>query len=228
MEDRHVLVQLDNGLLGAIFDGHRGSSVADLAADTFADLYHHARSSFPEEQSRLVAALAAIPTRDITGGACAVAFHLRGSELAVANVGDCELAWAGDDGTNLLLTVKHGLANEQERHRVQRAGAIVAPPYFFNPATGQGLMPTRSLGDHDLEGVGLIHMAASVSMILSPPGWIVGACDGLWDVMRAGELPGLLFGAAGADDAVQRLSHEALDVRRTGDNLTIIVVRVGL
>lgn len=87
-------------------------------------------------------------------------------------------------------------------------------------------MVTRSLADFEFERIGIVPEPV-VSTHPLPPGFLVAACDGLWDVVAAEELPGLLRDADSAKEAANRLAHDALRVRHTGDNVTIIVIRTG-
>jgi serine/threonine protein phosphatase PrpC len=87
-------------------------------------------------------------------------------------------------------------------------------------------MPTRTLGDHELTKIGVLSEPA-ISTHALEPGFLIAACDGLWDVMEAEELPEILAGLSTAPEAAERLRREALDVRRTSDNLTVVAVRIG-
>ena len=91
---------------------------------------------------------------------------------------------------------------------------------------GRGIMPTRALGDHEFTKVGVLPEPA-ISTHRLEPGFIIAACDGLWDVIEPEELPGVLAGFSTAREAAERLRREALEIRKTSDNLTVIVVQVG-
>ncbi len=215
MEDRHWLSAGPVEVAGAIFDGHSGAAVAGLAAARIGPLIERGLSP--------AAALRAIhlESQGLEDGACAVAFRLRGARLEVANVGDAELAVV-EEGTVRVLTEAHRLDLPGERARVLAAGAVIDGPYAIDPTTGDGLMPTRSLGDHAFSRIGIIgdpHEA----MVEFGSGWLVAACDGLWDVLAPDELPAFLAGSA--REAAERLAEEALETRGSSDNLTIIAVR---
>ena len=87
-------------------------------------------------------------------------------------------------------------------------------------------MPTRALGDHEFTKIGVLSEPA-VSTHRLEPGFVIAACDGLWDVMEPEELSGVLAGLSTARAAVERLRREALEVRKTSDNLTVLAVGVG-
>ena len=217
MEDRHVLRVTEDEVVGAVFDGHSGSAVAELAAVRFEALL---------QRGTVGGALRAIDreARLLPGGACAVAFRLRGERLEVANLGDAELAVV-DGAVNVrVLTELHRLDNPAERARVLAAGALIEGPYVVDPVTRNGLMPTRTLGDADFERVGVLGEPFE-RMATFRQGWLVAACDGLWDVLAPDELPALLADARSAREAVDALAREALHGRGSTDNVTVVVVR---
>jgi serine/threonine protein phosphatase PrpC len=214
MEDRHVLAHLPGTVVGAIFDGHAGSAVAELGAELMGTML--AMPPAPGLTLRAVHAAAG----EVKGGACAVAFRLSGDHLEVANVGDAALAWVTDGGA-VLLTESHRLDNPGERDRVVATGAAIAGRYLLNPRTGDGLMPTRTLGDYEFAEVGVLAEPYEWAGTFTS-GWLVAASDGLWDVMRPEELPAYLAGSA--HEAAEALAEEVLAKRQSGDNLTIIIV----
>ena len=226
MEDEHVLgVQSVRPLrvLGAVFDGHGGSAVARLARERFPALFLASLPSGPESAFRRAFVTIQEESRGLPGGAVAAAFHIDGPQLTVANVGDAHVV-AVSGGRATRLTEDHRLTNDAELQRVVAAGAKIWGPYVCLP-DGAGIMPTRTLGDHEFERVGVLSEPAISTHPLAA-GFLVAACDGLWDVMETGEVPGILQGASTAKEAAERLAHEALHGRRTTDNLTVIVVRV--
>jgi len=227
MEDAHVL-EVESvaplRVLGAVFDGHGGAAVAKLAARRFQALFRESLGGGPEAALR--AALASIhrEAQGMPGGAAAATFYVDGPRVAVANAGDAHVVAVSGDAA-VRLTEEHRITNEAELQRVVAAGATIWGPYVCLPS-GDGLMVTRSLADFEFERIGIVPEPV-VSTHPLPPGFLVAACDGLWDVVAAEELPGLLRDADSAKEAANRLAHDALRVRHTGDNVTIIVIRTG-
>ena len=214
MEDSHVLQVAGAVAYGGVFDGHFGAEVAALAGALYPQLARLGpRGAIRELHAR---------SRHLRGGACAVAFEIDGDTLRVANVGDAELALAGGGGEDVrVVTESHRLANPDERARLHRAGAVLRPPYVIDPDTGDGLMPTRSVGDHDFAKAGVICEPHTWEGRFAS-GWLIAACDGLWDVLRPEELPPFLHGPA--REVAERLLHEALDARSVWDNVTVLAV----
>lgn len=226
MEDEHVLeVESIEPLrvLGGVFDGHGGSSVAKLAARRLPDLFRASLASGPEEAFRAAYAGIHREAEHLRGGAVVATFYIDGPRVAVANAGDAHVVGVSR-GKAVRYTEEHRITNEAELSRVVKTGATIWGPYVCLPS-GNGLMVTRAIGDHEFAKVGLLPDPV-ISTHALEPGFLVAACDGLWDVMTVDELPGVLGSAATAEEAVRRLGREALHVRRTGDNLTLLVVRV--
>ena len=226
MEDEHI-IEVDSvrplRVLGGIFDGHRGTSVARLAKTRFPSLFRSALAAGPEAAFRSSYAAIQKESEAMAGGAVAVTFWIDGPRVSVANAGDAHVvAVSGARATR--LTEEHRITNEVELKRVMDAGATIRGPYVSLP-DGRGIMPTRTLGDHEFAKVGVLSEPALSSHALEP-GFLVAACDGLWDVMEPDELPPLLAGIASASVAVDRLAREALEVRKTSDNLTVMAVRI--
>jgi serine/threonine protein phosphatase PrpC len=214
MEDRHVLSVSGQNAWGAVFDGHRGADVANYAAAALPGMFG---LSAADALRGLEAGSLRLP-----GGACAVVLRFDGDELQVANLGDAELAVV-EGGTAEIVTDLHRVTNPRERQRVLEAGAVIDGPYVVDLSTGNGLMPTRTLGDVEFRPIGISGEVAEWRGRLQD-GWIVAACDGLWDVMGPQELPPFLEGST-PEAAARRLVHEALEVRSSHDNVTVLVLR---
>jgi serine/threonine protein phosphatase PrpC len=213
MEDTYVLLREADNISGAVFDGHSGPAVAVFAAETYPTLTDRDPMRSLREIHRA--------SLHLSGGACAVAFRLQGDRLQVANVGDAGLAVVRA-GAVELVTEEHRLGNPIERQRVLAAGALLDGPYVVNPRTQTGLMPTRSLGDHDFAEVGIVGEPYGWTGTFTA-GWLVAACDGLWDVLDPSELPAYL--ERDVETAARNLAREALDTRGSWYNLTVLVVR---
>ncbi len=226
MEDEHVL-EVESAkplrVLGAVFDGHGGDAVAKLAARSFPALFRSFLRDGPEVAFRSAYASIHREARGLRGGAVAATFYIDGPEIFVANAGDAHIALV-TEARATRLTEDHRITNESELRRIVGAGAAIWGPYVSLPS-GSGLMATRTLGDHEFESIGVLAEPVSSRHRLEP-GFLVAACDGLWDFVGTEELPALLKGLSTAEEAAGALAHEALHVRRTSDNLTILVVRI--
>lgn len=227
MEDTHVLIPdftAPGWVLGAVFDGHRGSRAASYAASHFPELVQKAVHSGQDGGNALVFALESLG-RDLLSepsGCTAAAFLLQDTELAAANAGDARVVII-QTGETRQLTRDHRVDNEEERQRIFEAGGIIEGSYVMHGFSG--LMPTRTLGDAGFEEVGVISSPFVQTVQRSNRDqWLIAACDGLFDAMSNQEVAHTIQEALNADEAVDRLRHEVLDIRQGTDNLTILAV----
>lgn len=227
MEDTHVLLPdfaTPGWVLGAVFDGHRGSRAAAYAAGHFAELVQQGVDSGQEGGNALVFALETLG-RDLVdepSGCTAAAFFLQDHELAAANVGDARVILIRG-GEAWQLTRDHRVDDKEERQRIFEAGGMIEGSYVMHGLSG--LMPTRTLGDAGFEEAGVTFSPYVHTMQRSSRDeWIIAACDGLFDAMANHEVVQTVRDALSADNAVDRLRHEVLDIRQGTDNLTILAV----
>ncbi len=229
-EDAHLLVLDFLGdsakVFGGVFDGHSGTEVASLASKRFSPVFQDALSRLKVESKALEETFAILheETVDMKSGSVVAVFYLTGRDLYVANVGDSEILLVSDSD-HLVLTECHRLSNQQERMRVIEAGGLIRDPYVLN-IDGTGLMCTRSMGDHDFRKAGVIHNPyIGRYEFRANDRWLVAASDGLWDVMKPSEVAAIARRMTTARAMTEALHTEARKVRRTEDNLTLLVIR---
>jgi len=230
-EDAHSLVIQSRGdstsILGGIFDGHCGSAVAKYSAARFPLAFRSYTDAGLTPSRALESSFLTIDreTARETSGAVAVAFYLDGHELSFANSGDAELLLISKDQCR-ILTELHRTSMAVERQRILEAGGEIRGQYVMIP-DGQGLQCTRSLGDHKFKEFGVIAQPFVSSIRLTADDrWLVAACDGLWDVMSPEDVAGIALNSATARDSAEALANEAVNARRTQDNVTVMVARV--
>jgi serine/threonine protein phosphatase PrpC len=232
LEDTHSLVCDFGGVpgrvLGGVFDGHGGSEVADLAGRRFPGLFQNAfAAGFPADKA-LEKAFLSIDREVVErrSGCVAVAFFLDGCDFAVANTGDAELLLVSKVN-HKILTELHRLSNQDEKMRIIDAGGHIDGSYVMD-SKGHGLQCTRSLGDREFKDIGIISDPYLASARLCKDDlWIIAACDGLWDVMRPDEAATIARKMTTAPAVAEALQHEAVAMRGTPDNLTVLVVKAG-
>ena len=230
MEDSHSLICDFHGvsgmILGAIFDGHGGSRVADLAGAEFPRLFQEAFAAGLTAEGALGRSLTSIDGEadEWRSGCVAVVFFLNGRDLAFANVGDAELVLVSRSGQK-TLTELHRTSSQNERERILKAGGHIDGSYVMD-LEGHGLQCTRSLGDRAFRSMGIIADPYLGRASLGEDDlWIIAACDGLWDVMRPIEAAVIARKMSTARAVAEALWHEAVKVRETPDNLTVLVVK---
>lgn len=223
MEDRAVTGAVAGGFLVAVFDGHGGSAVAE----------HAARHVVPAVEAGLARGLAGDALWPAVFARLDLARPVCGSTATLLVVGDRALsaAWVGDsrailvtEGAWQVLTPDHRIGRADERRRVLAAGAELEPPYVMDPASGQGLMVTRTLGDRVLRRVGVLAEPEVVTVArASDQVGLVLATDGLWDVVAEDEAA-----AVARETDPQRAAERLVElvvVRDGADNVTVVVGR---
>jgi serine/threonine protein phosphatase PrpC len=112
--------------------------------------------------------------------------------------------------------------------RIIDAGGQIDGSYVMD-SKGHGLQCTRSLGDHEFKDIGIIPDPNLANARLCEDDlWIIAGCDGLWDVMRPDEAATIARKMTTARAVAEALQHEAVAIRETPDNLTVLVVKAGL
>jgi len=207
-----------------VFDGHGGEAVAHRAAgDLHGLLAAELQAGLPPAE----AFRRAFQTFDDSvageqGGAVAGVLVLEGDRLWVANTGDVTILLVSE-GTERVLSGDHRLTNEGEYARLKAAGAIIRAPYAFMPG-GEGLMPTRSLGDRPFRSIGVLATPDVTSLALTPrDSYIVVGSDGVFDPLEASTVARLARASNTANLAADRIISEALALG--DDNVTVVAIR---
>ena len=225
MEDRWAVQVTPRGLFAAVYDGHGGDRVANLAA---AELHLAVLSALnaglePAEALRQAFAKLDRAADDVDCGSTVAALLLARPTLLTAHLGDSRIVRIGYAETG-ELTRDHRIDAAAERARVLRMGAQLDPPYVIRG--GYGLMMTRSLGDRWFRPVGVIaepeigrHAIGADDVAL------VAATDGMWDVLTGADAARVVRRAPTAQTAADALIEAAL-AAGTHDNVTALVVRL--
>lgn len=215
----------EDSLYAAVFDGHGGEEVARRAAEelharvaTALESSDHHGTALREAFREFDESVAREPC-----GSTAAVMILRSADLTVANAGDSHVALVSRRGSE-LLTVDHRLSNEAEYRRVVSAGARVLGPYASLP-DGRGLMCTRSLGDREFRGIGIIaEPEVSARRLAVDDEWLLLGSDGVWDGLDPDEVGRLARSTHTAQEAAERVRDAA--VSANSDNVSVIAVRL--
>ncbi|KAL3150178.1 hypothetical protein ABBQ32_000038 [Trebouxia sp. C0010 RCD-2024] len=248
MEDRHVIQEglagCSNCHLVAVFDGHRGSQaaayaaqhvveqlqaslavsgLAEACADCFVSLDRSVRQQQDlqwQDQVKRMGARAA--GKRSWPGCTALAVLVKGNVMVVANAGDCRAVLC-TAGKAKALSCDHTADKEEERQRVQAAGASVQWKIDSWRIGEAGMQVTRSLGDADLKPAVTAQPEVVQHQLSSQDEFVVVASDGLWDKLTNQEAVGLVYDTVKQPAmAAQRLATEAL-TRGSTDNITVVV-----
>ncbi|TLZ52502.1 MAG: protein serine/threonine phosphatase 2C family protein [Methanobacteriota archaeon] len=228
MED---FVRFEQGFLGheerlyvGVFDGHGGDAVSRAAASQFHKVLAAELDRGGSEREAIGRAFRTFDdsVAEETGGAVAAVVLLDKDAAWVANVGDVTVLLVSRHEER-ILTADHRLTNETEYARVKSAGAIVRFPYAFLPG-GEGLMPTRSLGDREFRAIGILAVPEIASVRLSADDiWLVAGTDGVFDPLEPAAVARLARAATTARLAAERILKAALAAG--DDNVSVVAIR---
>ncbi len=184
MEDAHFLdTNFGNKgwIYGGVYDGHGGSSAAQLAAERLHVKFlskilssQSPQQAFTESYEETSAAL-----KHQDSGTTAVDFFIDNNTIFTANAGDTRAIIVSTKAVH-QLTIDHRLHNPDEKQRIESMGGKISYPYVMRGLSG--LMPTRTIGDEYFKPVGIIATpSVSVYQIKEDDLVLIAACDGLFD-----------------------------------------------
>lgn len=227
MEDRHVVatrVIETIPLMAVVFDGHGGQHTVNFAGNRFEDLFKHFSEKSKDVPTIIKKTCKVIHTtaRFYNDGTCMTGVFLtNNSSFYVANIGDSRVVQV-EKGKALQLTKDHCLTNKTEKKRVLKHCSFIRGRYYHN-SQGEGLMPTRALGDHYMLDAGLLDEPEITKYHLTKDlQYIVISCDGLYEGrLKVDDVPDLLKGRNG--NPAEFLCGEAIR-RGSDDNVSVIVI----
>jgi len=162
--------------------------------------------------------------------------HTGALMLQAANVGDSSVAIgqapapSGEDHGARYLTPEHKVRHEEERNRLNAAGADLPP----EATRLYGLALSRALGDKFLkdQNVGLIaHPFVSEVIRIEPESQnhvLTIASDGIWDVLTPSDVYNIMQEA----DSCTHTASQSLILnarrRRSVDDISLVIVRVAV
>ncbi len=226
MEDRHVVeIRPGVGFFGGVYDGHGGVEAAEIAAASLHEAFFHALEAgvAPLEAFREAYRTVEEALQGVESGATATTIFLRDNGLTFAHIGDGGIVLVTEEP--IALTEPHRVDNAAERSRIIAAGGAIEGGYVVRGL--RGLMPTRSFGDSYFRPVGVMAVpAVGERRLTAEHGFVVVACDGLFDVLEVDEIAAVLRQSSGAHEGGEALQEEVF-ARGGTDNLTILVVELG-
>lgn len=211
-------------IFGGVYDGHNGKEAAEYAVNNLHKKFLKILLGGEEIRDAFVKTYQEISDelRHQDSGACAANFFIQNKKIYTANAGDVRIVVIGKDEFH-QLTTDHRLDNLDERKRIQAMGGEIEYPYAVRD--GQGLMPTRTLGDEYFKPIGIIATPDIDEYIISDNDiYLIAATDGLFDAMSNKEVLEVSQKFDNPDDIVQALKTEVLVSRHGTDNLAIIVL----
>lgn len=244
MEDAHVILPSEFGgrkdqSFFAVYDGHGGKAVADLAANRLHLNFLNELSAMGNPKLALRNAylrtdeqLKTAGFADSTGSTAVTAF-IQGDKLYIANAGDARGVLVRGNQA-IRLTRDHKATDPQEQERIRRMGGSADGGYVNLPGVRYGVAVSRALGDLELKRV--VSAEPDINEITLGPQdqYLILACDGVWDVLNDQEAADLIKNETDPQRAAEILKSAALAPweygltgrRGSGDNITAIVVKI--
>jgi len=227
MEDAYYLntdFHSKGWIFGGVFDGHNGQYAAGYSADRLPTLFLESflqgltpQQSFISSYERISVELSSQDS-----GTTAATVLIKDGMIYSANVGDARAVVIGLETIN-QITVDHRVDNAEERARVERMGGVIHYPYIYRQ--GNGIMPSRTIGDEFFKPVGVIAVpSVNECKILPDDQVLLVACDGLFDYMRNEETAVFARRFSLPRKILEELKNEVLFKRNGTDNLTMIAV----
>lgn len=221
-EDTVCVDARSGGSLFAVFDGHGGRDIADLAARRAAEHFwtHPALPEQPCEALRGALRGCHEEAREagLQGGSTAVLAAVADGHVSVCNAGDARVVAGLRGGGARRLSFDHKASVEAEANRVKSAGGFIIKGRLCAV-----IAVTRGLGDFDFEDVGMTCEPHVSSLPLAEIEFLVLASDGLWDIVNDEQCCRLVRQWGRQDTVAHRLAYTARK-GGTDDDVTVIVV----
>lgn len=249
MEDAHLYVNLPEGLIAAIFDGHGGAEVAQFAAQIWQEwfLKFLKESSDPYQALTQTAGLLneiilSRPEWQFQGCTALICFIDPAGVVYTATIGD-SLAklyhkdLIGNYKSHPLSCVRDW-SHPTEAKRAAQAlnNPLIATqwPSRINskhlrfPAPHYGVNVSRSLGDQMFSQMnghpGVISKPKITVNLIEKGDFLILGCDGLWDFVSEMEMVKLI-NAVPCQSLAAHLVEYALDTCNSNDNVTVMALK---
>jgi serine/threonine protein phosphatase PrpC len=233
MEDAHAIWDIEEEDLfsAEVYDGHAGSMAAYLAAEVltpqFLSLLRAERTKSPDERRRdrellreaYLATDAYVLSQATESGTAAATLHVFGDRFLAANAGDTRVVMGTAHGA-IQLTLDHKPHLPEERSRIEALGGRVV---FYDVPRVQGMLAmSRALGDPRLKPYVSAEPRVVEGLLAPENDFAIVACDGVWDVLKPGDVISMVRDVGEVTRAAERVVTEALASGST-DNVTVIV-----
>lgn len=219
----------------AVFDGHGGKACAEFAAGAFTPKFTQWMGdnslAFKDEDLRIYNAinltLADINRAfqgEIEGSTANICLIIDGA-LWVVNLGDSRAILVKKETTVQLSADQKP---EQSRAVIEgRGGVISIDNRILHPLSPYSIAPGRSLGDHHLKGA--MCPRPAISKCALPHGYLVQACDGVFDVASSTQVADLVRNCLTKKMTLPQIAcNIAIRALEAGseDNITVLVKKI--
>lgn len=217
----------------AVFDGHGGVDAATYAATHLhiilsqqEALKSHAATAFKSSFTQTDDMFKIKAKRErLRSGSTGVAVLLTSDHLTVSWLGDSQ-AMLVRQGEPVTLMDPHKPEREDEKKRIEDLGGCIA---FMGCWRVNGTYAvSRAIGDFDQKPYVSNEADSSSVHLNGDEDYVLLACDGFFDVVRPGDVPGLVLealreGRGSGEDVAQSLVAQA-KAAGSSDNITVLLV----
>lgn len=235
MEDASATWDIDEEDLFAaeVYDGHSGRAAALAAAEMMTPCLRSLIRGAKEKGEELpslsslvreayLATDASIVGRGLEQGAAAATLHIMGERFVAANAGDSRVI-IGEGKGWLQLTLDHKPDVPEERMRIERLGGSII---VWGVPRVQGILAmSRALGDPSLKPFVTPEPRVTEGLLGKENDVAIIACDGVWDVLKPGEVIVLARKEKDPQKAAETIVAKALEAGTT-DNVTVVVLDI--
>jgi len=211
-------------ILGLICDGHFGKFAAEYTANNLPDFIFRYYQTGPVKDvfTKAYQEISREIERIHNSGTTALSFLIKDRTIICANAGDSRLIIVRKKGI-LQLTEDHRVNNRLEKKRIVKLGGKISGYYACRE--GEGLMPTRTIGDAYFKPIGIISTPEIYIYYTEENDlFLIAGTDGLFDPLKNKEVAEIARKSVDPEKIIRNLAKEA-DRRDGGDdNKTIIAV----
>jgi serine/threonine protein phosphatase PrpC len=229
----------ENLALFAVFDGHGGNLCAAYCANNISKYLAKYLASCDNVKDAIGQAIHELDedvircAEDGSGSTCTFCLIDKSSyDIWIANVGDSRCILISK--TNVQqMSVDHKPDNPKEKNRIEQADGWVSSGRVIGI-----LAMSRSLGDRDLKSQKETLLVSTPSImhhkLTENDMYVVVACDGLFDVYENNEVPIFVNQVRNSnpnlslDQVAQQLVTDAINVRESKDNVSVIIVELNM
>ncbi|MBT4277773.1 protein serine/threonine phosphatase 2C family protein [Candidatus Falkowbacteria bacterium] len=232
MEDTISLVECfgdrKDWLFGGVFDGHAGDKVAKKAEKNLANAFLYNLNTSLSVPGAFRQSYKTISEAEnfLFSGCTALCFFVNKQDMFIANAGDSRLIIVVDGDID-QITEEHTVNNLKEQKRIESKEGKIEDGYVWKGLDGR--VPTRALGDHYFESVGVISEPEIFFRTLpkNKEVFIIAATDGLWDEVDNRAAAKMVKGKKSPKEAGEEIMN-SFTAFSTGtlDNISLIVVKI--
>ncbi|KAM0882425.1 hypothetical protein ACQ4PT_032295 [Festuca glaucescens] len=227
-----------------VYDGHGGRAAVDLVSERLGKNVVAAVLATTEPQEAAEAASSSVDAtaaairaaylatdseflgQGLRGGSCAATALVNGSDLYVANLGDCR-AVMSHDGVATALTSDHTAARGDERARIESSGGYVSCGSNGVWRVQDCLAVSRAFGDASLKRWVISEPEITRHTLTAGCEFLVLASDGLWNKVSNQEAVDAVSKSNNAGRSSAGCCKELVDMARSRgsrDDITVMVV----